>query len=372
MLLLLGCVLCTGLTACTTAPPPSTGVQAPKAAAEPATPVAEPATPAAQPQSQPPSQPQAASGTQRQEAPYVSPELKAKVAAFVSAQGLSSDPLAVVDLTTFERPVGYTKMLLAISRTDLVLVGVDNAGALKLKGQATGEFNPAKLWVFSDRTSVLVNSQAPFSAAMTSVTLQWDGAQLTVTGKGGGDPTRAFYDKREQLIKQGDLAAIRQSDEPQLYPDRYTGYHSQPKEILRLAYQEALKRYRAGDLKGALSDLEFGVKKYTEVYGPLLSPPGKLPMGAQPEYLLPLEEQVPIANDYAFFLAEAGNDKAARPLLEQVIKADPQRAVTYLNLADVLWNLGDKAGARQNYQLYLDRLGAKRDVAPARVFDRLK
>lgn len=77
-----------------------------------------------------------------------------------------------------------------------------------------------------------------------------------------------------------------------------------------------------------------------------------------------------MVNDYAFFLAESGKTDKAEPLLSQVIKAAPDRAVAYLNLADVQWGLGKKEEAKPNYRKYLELLGNNRSVAPQRVLDR--
>lgn len=46
-----------------------------------------------------------------------------------------------------------------------------------------------------------------------------------------------------------------------------------------------------------------------------------------------------LLNDIAFWLDAAGDPEAARPLLEEVLKREPDRIAVNLNLADIDWKL---------------------------------
>jgi tetratricopeptide (TPR) repeat protein len=124
--------------------------------------------------------------------------------------------------------------------------------------------------------------------------------------------------------------------------------------ILVLAHSLALATYKA-DPQAALRLLGYGIgQQVRSVVGPADA-------DNQPPFfeLLQKENEVDKAaalNDYAFILATKtkGNGAKAATLLSQVLALDPKRAVAYLNLADVLWNLGKKGEAKAHYARYLE------------------
>jgi len=79
-------------------------------------------------------------------------------------------------------------------------------------------------------------------------------------------------------------------------------------------------------------------------------------------------------NDLAYFMQLGGYDSLAKVILEQIVNHHPDRTVAHLNLADALYNLGERAKARVYYQNYVARC-RKNKVAdskiPRRVFDRI-
>jgi tetratricopeptide (TPR) repeat protein len=78
------------------------------------------------------------------------------------------------------------------------------------------------------------------------------------------------------------------------------------------------------------------------------------------------------SNDMAFLFAEAGRLRQALILLQWVVRADPQRTVAHLNLADTYWGLGDTEQARQYYLRYRELMVAdgKATRIPPRVAER--
>ena len=76
--------------------------------------------------------------------------------------------------------------------------------------------------------------------------------------------------------------------------------------------------------------------------------------------------RTPLANDMGFFLTE---DSATRPLAKEilaaVVKRAPERAVAQLNYADLLWEMGEQAPAKEHYREYL-KLAVGKNAATAK------
>jgi tetratricopeptide (TPR) repeat protein len=83
---------------------------------------------------------------------------------------------------------------------------------------------------------------------------------------------------------------------------------------------------------------------------------------------------IPAINDYAFALQEAGDNTAALPLFQEIIKYQPDRTVAWLNMADAYWSTGNLDNAKKSYQQYTKLMATAGLQAkiPARVSARLK
>jgi len=87
---------------------------------------------------------------------------------------------------------------------------------------------------------------------------------------------------------------------------------------------------------------------------------------------------VSILNDYGFFLDETGQHQEAIPILKKVVEFDSDRTVTYLNLADAMWNMyGEDPKFKEEivgyYNTYIEQCKAKglSDKVPERIFERV-
>lgn len=87
-----------------------------------------------------------------------------------------------------------------------------------------------------------------------------------------------------------------------------------------------------------------------------------------------------LLNDIAFWLDAAGDPEAARPLLEEVLKREPDRIAVNLNLADIDWKLNRQrpdlvlyeARALERYRVYCGMRLTRRLSVPKRVLERLQ
>ncbi|MGC5701768.1 ankyrin repeat domain-containing protein [Pseudomonas sp. NFXW11] len=90
-------------------------------------------------------------------------------------------------------------------------------------------------------------------------------------------------------------------------------------------------------------------------------------------------EYAGLLNDIAFWASEAGQLQTARPWLQEVLRRDPGRMPTYLNLADLDWALfeqrpGDNAHqgrAIEGYRVYCGLRLQRQMSIPPRVLQRL-
>ena len=86
-----------------------------------------------------------------------------------------------------------------------------------------------------------------------------------------------------------------------------------------------------------------------------------------------------LLNDIAYWATEAGQLQSARPWLAYVLRRDPGRMPTYLNLADLDWRLYEqqpadtrhRGRAMENYRLYCGLRLQRQLGVPARVTQRL-
>ncbi|MGC5701769.1 ankyrin repeat domain-containing protein [Pseudomonas sp. NFXW11] len=86
-----------------------------------------------------------------------------------------------------------------------------------------------------------------------------------------------------------------------------------------------------------------------------------------------------LLNDIAYWATEAGQLQSARPWLAYVLRREPKRMPTYLNLADLDWRLYEKepmnsvhlGRAMENYRLYCGLRLQRQLGVPARVSQRL-
>lgn len=86
-----------------------------------------------------------------------------------------------------------------------------------------------------------------------------------------------------------------------------------------------------------------------------------------------------LLNDIAYWLTQAGQLDSARPLLLEVLRREPQRMPTHLNLADLDWQLflskawpAPAERAREHYRIYCGLRLAKNLRIPPRVAQRLQ
>lgn len=77
------------------------------------------------------------------------------------------------------------------------------------------------------------------------------------------------------------------------------------------------------------------------------------------------------SNDLGFLFEQSGYLKEAATLLGMIVEKHPDRVVTYLNLADSYWALGNVERAILMYKKYMNLMGERKSRVPERVLERI-
>jgi len=128
-------------------------------------------------------------------------------------------------------------------------------------------------------------------------------------------------------------------------------------EMIDLAHANALSLFK----KGKKDEAIFGLSPYAENY--------------KPAWLADKELAgvvVSAINDYAYFLQENNQAAESIPFLKDIVTAQPNRTVAWLNLADSNWAVGNKNDAVNQYAEYKKLMlsANKKSKIPSRVFER--
>jgi tetratricopeptide (TPR) repeat protein len=210
-------------------------------------------------------------------------------------------------------------------------------------------FNAAKSYITCDKQAIEIASQMPFSAAMYTAALRWDGEGLSLTGTTSEDPSAEATDKLERHLRRGKIAEAIAEREAIEYPHRYFDEDEMTIRIVTRAAEVAAAHHRAGRTRQA-ADVLAAALAHAEIFE------------------IPAKLAVRVKNDHGFFLDRLGRRAEAERVLREVVAAAPDRAVARLNLADCLHAQGKLAAARAEYAAYA-RL-TPRPRWPARVTQR--
>lgn len=264
-------------------------------------------------------------------------------------------------------PAGINTIVLAgveESRDSLTLylIGTGSDGPDVLaSGPFSGDYNFTKSAArWEDSSSVIsIYFQMPYSARYTAAEYTWSGDELIPVRWLSGDPSLEALDRVDSLLALGLL----EEAGVELCMMFYPGTYYQPLDIcsrfLRSAHTHALEEFRNGDPEGAVElfkkvDEAMSCVPIGEWYELFPDRNALLESDISP-YMEP-GEYITILNDYGFFLEQSGENEKAVEVLENVLLLDPERMVTFLNLADALWSLNSNHEAVINYQIYIEMM----------------
>lgn len=210
-----------------------------------------------------------------------------------------------------------------------------------------------------DEGLICICFQMPFSARYCKGCYRWDieNESLELIRYINGDPSLEAMERANSLMAEGRIAeAICELDE-MFYPDNY---YSSDEMIARLL--RSINR-AAGDAEG-----EGNFEKAVSLFGDLA---GFLHTDREwftaftdsvdyvncnySEYM-GLGEYAMIMNNYAYFLEQTDDLGKSLIVLRKVLDLKPERMVAHINIADVLWALGEPAEAKGHYRIYVNMM----------------
>ena len=289
---------------------------------------------------------------------------------------------------TKETPLAGAREVKVIVRDgrDALLVGLAGERVVwKKQFGLKDELNTAKTYLSCKGRTIELYSQFPFSAAATIQTFNWDGETLRFVSLRREDPSAEFVEEAVKAAESGDARKLKAIFNPReegdiavLYPHRYIN-NATLADAIRRGHAAALRLLREGKSREAARRLSLMFDTTADLHN--LSMGEVEATGRLERWLavwkaeeLDAKDYLAALNDYGYFLQQAGDDRAALPVFEAVVRLSPQRAAARLNLADSLWALGNLDDAKRQYRLYQQMMKAenKADRTPARVAERLK
>ena len=218
--------------------------------------------------------------------------------------------------------------------------------------------------------------QMPYSASYHAVCYRWDidSGSLELLRYFSGDPSLEALERADSLMAEGSIAeAIREINE-MFYPHNYYDPHEMFVRLLRSVNRAAGVASAAGSFENAVSlfgDLA-GFLHADREWFTAFTDSLEYENSDCSEYM-GLGEYVMIMNDYAYYLEQTDDLDNSLIVLRKVLDLKPERMVAHLNIADVLWALGELVEAQEHYSIYVDMI-TDRELThqiPERVPERL-
>ena len=190
------------------------------------------------------------------------------------------------------------------------------------------------------------------------------------------DPSLEALARADSLLIEGDITEA--IDELSSIQHMYVRYYYDPDEmiarLLRIFNKAALEEADTGNYQGAVDLFDYlsnynrlSSQWYNSFYDSLAF------MESDRSSYMDLSEYVMILNNYAFFLEQTDGLYLSQKILRKVLDLQPSRVIAYLNIADVLWKLGELTEAEEHYGIYLEMMTDREltDQIPLRVHERI-
>jgi hypothetical protein len=236
--------------------------------------------------------------------------------------------------------------------------------------------NTAKLFAQCEGNLIKIRHEFPGTSNGATATYEWDGHKATLVASGASDPTSDVMMETEAGILDGSITDPWVIDKRIMYPQNFD-WPAIILSAIRKADATGLQLAKNRDYGTAAARVSL-MFDLTGLYATLRRPDMPEPSGdASPPAewtkaweAVGLSPQSFIAelNNYGYFLQAADEHDKAIAVFREVQRLMPDRAVSYLNLADSLWTVGEQDEARSQYAKY--RNLAAETAVPARVNDR--
>ena len=266
---------------------------------------------------------------------------------------------------------------------DIYLLGISPETAIPFllaTGGYRGEYNFERFFVYyhEEEDEFELRFNMPGCSRECMSYYEWDtgNRSLVQLRYVTEDTSLDALERADSLLIEGNITEA--IDELSSIQHMYARYYYDPDEmvarLLRIFNRAALEEADAGNYQGAVDLLEY-LCNYSQMSSQwYFSFADSLDfMESNLSNFMGLSEYVMILNNYAFFLEQTDCLYLSQKILRTVPDLQPSLIVAHLNIADVLWKLGEFAEAEEHYNIYLEMMTHREltDQIPPCVHDRM-
>jgi len=247
---------------------------------------------------------------------------------------------------------------------DIFLLGKTNDSEIPLllgTSEYRGNYNFAKSdsRYVEEEDEIRLFFQMPGSASYHAVCYRWDidSGALELLRYYSGDPSLEALERADSLMAEGNIAEAIREINGMFYPHYYYNSDEMIARLLRSINRAAGEAETAGNFGEAVSlfgDLAGFLHTEREWFAAFTDSLDYANCDYS-EYM-GLGEYAMIMNDYAYYLEQTGDLDKSLIVLRKVLDLKPERMVAHLNIADVLWALGEFVEAQEHYSIYVEMM----------------
>ncbi len=220
-----------------------------------------------------------------------------------------------------------------------------------------GDYNFTKSYASYDEDDdeIILSFQMPGSARWCSGCYRWnmEEGSLEFLRYYSRDPSLEAMERVDSLLTEGNIEEAINELNGMFYPGNYYSSDEMISRLLSSINRNALEEQAGGNYQGAvdlfldLADFLHTQEEWYTAFDDSLD-------YVESNYAnyMSLSEYVMIMNNYAFYLEQTDDLSKSLIVLRKVLDLYPSRMVAHLNVADVLWSLGETTDAQEHYNIY--------------------
>ena len=240
-----------------------------------------------------------------------------------------------------------------------------------------GDYNFAKSYAAynEEEDEIRLSFQMPGSARWCSGCYRWniEEGTLEYLRYYSRDPSLEAMERVDSLLTEGHIEEAIDELNGMFYPGNYYSSDEMISRLLVSINRTALQEHNEGNDQGAV-DLFLDLAEFFHTANEWFQAFNDSLDYVECNYsnYMDLSEYVMIMNNYAFYLEQIDDPDKSLIVLRKVLDLNPSRMVAHLNIADVLWDLGETAKAGEHYSIYQDMMTDREltNQIPVRVYER--
>ncbi len=251
-----------------------------------------------------------------------------------------------------------------IDSLDIFLLGIaadTDIPFLLATGGYRGEYNFAKSFskYVEDDDEIHLQFQMPGSARYCIGCYRWniEEESLEFLRYYSRDPSLEAMERVDSLLTEGNIEEAIDELNGMFYPGNYYSSDEMIARLLRNINRAAGDAEIEGDFGEAVSlfaDLAAFLHTDREWFTAFTDSVDYVNCNYS-EYM-GLGEYAMIMNNYAYYLEQTDDLDKSLIVLRKILDLKPERMVAHINIADVLWGLGELAEAGEHYSIYLEMM----------------